>query len=597
MKITEYIKALRKDVIEMTTAANSGHPTSCLSCAEIVAYLFFKHMRIDVKNPHNIHNDEFILSKGHAAPIFYAALKYVGAVKEDLLTLRQFGSIYEGHPTPHSLPWAKIATGSLGQGLSVGIGMALAAKYQHRKSRTYVLCGDGEVAEGSIYEALAFAAHHKVDNVTLIVDINKFGLAGPTMYQHSMNTYKKRFESFGWKTIVIDGHDLTQIASAIKRADSAKKPTAILAKTIKGKGVPFLENKPDWHGKVLSKEQAQKALIKINAKSVPAIKIKKPRGRPIHSKKGHLSTTYTISDMVATRVAYGDAIRDLARKDTSLIAIDAEVKHSTFAEKIEEVDANRFIEAFIAEQNLVGVASGLAIKQMNVYASTFAAFFSRAHDQIRIAGMSNTNMTFVGSHAGVSIGEDGPTQMGLEDIALFRAMPNGYVFYPSDAVSTQKITQLCAVLPGPKYIRTSRPKTPVIYPASQTFAPGDFGIIQKSTKDKLVVVAAGVTLHEAIKAAEGLNVAVIDCYSIKPFNDSFFRRFVKRHGNKVLVVEDHYRAGGIGEMIAGVIVNDNIDFVHLCVDKTPQSGSASDLLSYMKIDAQSIKTTIKRMIK
>ena len=588
----------------MTTKAGSGHPTTCLSCAEIMSVLFFNEMKYDIKNPFNEDSDEFILSKGHAAPILYSSLYHTGCVKENLMTLREFGSLYEGHPMPSALKWIKVATGSLGQGLSVGVGMALAAKLQKRGFRVYVLLGDSEAAEGSVYEAFELAAHYNLNNLCAVIDINRLGQSGETMLGHNISKYKKRFEGFGCNVIDIDGHGISQLLGAFEKAKrESKRPTVILAKTYKGKGVSFLEDKEGWHGKVLNEEQLKQALEEVPNPKIPKIKIDKPQKVEINFKheKYIIETAYKAKEMVATREAYGKALVKLANNSDWVVATDGEVKNSTHAEEIMKARPDRYIEAYIAEQNMIGMAFGLSKKGFTVFASSFACFLSRAHDQIRMAALSNANMTLVGSHAGISIGEDGPSQMGLEDIAMFRCLPGSIVLYPSDAVSTEKLVQLAANTEGLKYIRTTRPKTPVIYSNHDLFPLGDFKVLRSSHDDKVVIVGAGITVHEALKAydileKQGINVCVVDCYCVKPFNRARFLNLAMRSGNRVIVVEDHYTEGGIGEMIMHEMANTHVSVKSLAVNKMPHSGEPEVLMDKYGINYKAIVKAVKGFI-
>src|SRR3989338_2625817 len=593
---------LRRDVIEMTTQAGSGHLTSCLSCAEIMSALFFHTMKYDVKNPSNENNDEFILSKGHAAPILYAALKHAGCINDNLHTLRSLNSPLEGHPIPsEKFKWIKVATGSLGQGLSIGLGMALAGKISKNNFKVYTLLGDSEIAEGSVYEAMQLAEYYKLNNLIAIVDVNALGQTGETMNTHIEN-YKKRMEGFGWEAIFINGHDIAEIIFALKKANSSKKPVIILAKTVKGKGIPLIEGKNGWHGRVLSKDLYEQAKEKFSNLSFPSIKIIKPEHNSTKKFSGNktMVTTYDPQVEISTREAYGYAILNLAKADSSMLVIDAEVSNSTYAETVKNNLPNQFIEAFIAERNMIGMALGLSKKNKNVFASTFAAFLTRAHDQLRMAAYSHGNFSVCGSHAGVSIGEDGVSQMGLEDIALFRSLYNSTVFYPSDAVSCNKLLEQCKKLSGIKYIRTTRSKTPIIYTQKDIFPVGDFKIIKKSDRDKIVLIGAGITLHESLKAYEELknkniSAAVVDIYCIKPFNHKKLFDFIEKHGNKIIIVEDHYEAGGIGEMI---LANQHSlkEFKHLCIRKLPHSGKSEELLDYEWINARSIVDASTKLI-
>lgn len=592
-ELQDIANILRRDSLISTTSASSGHPTSCLSCAEIISVLFFNEMSFNPKRPNNLDNDEFILSKGHAAPILYSALFHSKCIKDNLEDLRKLKSNLEGHPMPRSLPWIKTATGSLGQGLSVGVGMALAAKLQKRDFRVYALLGDSELTEGSIYEALQLIKKYSLNNLISIVDINRLGQTGETILGHDINSYKKRFEGFGFKVLTINGHNINQIKKAIKKSKKSLYPTIILAKTIKGKGVSFLEDKNGYHGKALSKEDLEKALKEIPNPKIPKVKIRAPLVKIIPKNKPHkvYLDHYDFSEEISIRKAYGKTLASLSFSDNLVLALDAEVSNSTYSEELKKVKPNQFIESYIAEQNMVGMAQGLSIKGYNVFASTFSAFLSRAHDQIRMASISNANISICGSHAGVSIGSDGASQMGLEDISLFRALPNSLIFYPSDAVSTQKLTLLSSKLSGIKYIRTTRNSLPVLYKNNEEFKIGEFKVLKHSKKDSAVLIGSGITTHEALKAYQELkkkrkNVAVIDLYCIKPFNHKKLIEFVKNHGKKIIIAEDHRKEGGIGEMICSGIVNSKIKIKHLAVEGIPHSGKPEELLRAHGIDSK-----------
>ena len=602
-ELKEIANVLRRDSIKMTTAAGSGHPTSCLSAAEIMATLFFSEMRFDPKNMQNPDNDEFVLSKGHAAPILYSCLYHAGAIKDDLLSLRKLDSRLEGHPMPGSLSAVKVATGSLGQGLSVGVGMALAAKKHGRNFRAYVLLGDSETAEGSVYEAMQLASFYRLNNLTAVVDVNRLGQRGETMIGHNTKVYEERFRAFGFETAVIDGHSVEEILSALEKARNSEKPFAIIAKTFKGKGVSFLENRDNYHGKPVPKEELEKALAEIPENPFPKVEIKKPEKSAVKAKPAAAAklTKYESGKEVATRKAYGNALAALAMTDETVIAVDAEVSNSTYSEEVKKARPGQFVEAFIGEQNMVGMALGLSVKGFKTFSSTFAAFLSRAHDQIRMAALSGASLTISGSHAGVSIGEDGASQMGLEDIALFRALPESKVFYPSDAVSAEKIVQLASRLSGIKYIRTTRAATPVIYSEKDDFPPGEFKVLKESGKDKVVLAGAGITLFEALKAQEilkgkGIPAAVADLYCVKPFNAEKFSAFVKKHGGKIVVAEDHYAEGGIGEMLSSALQGKGIEIFSLAVREIPHSGKPDELLHKCGIDSENIAITAKKTL-
>jgi len=597
--LRDIASVLRRDVLKMTTEAGSGHPSSCMSCAEIMSVLFFDEMKYDVKDANNPDNNEFILSKGHAAPILYSSLKRAGCIKNSLDSLRKLKSPLEGHPMPRSLKWIKVATGSLGQGAAIGVGMALAGKLQGRNYRTYVLIGDSEMAEGSVYEALQLGSHYNLDNLCLIIDVNRLGQRGETMIGHEMRKYENAMKSFGWHAIVVDGHNVNHLTEAFVEARRSGRPTVIIAKTRKGKGVSFIENKKGWHGKALSKEELVKALREVPDVKMPKIKIDKPKKIEFKTRKKTpvKLNPYEKGAMVATRMAYGRVLANLAKSDLKVIAVDAEVSNSTKAEEVKKVRPGQFVESYIAEQDMVGICLGLSKKGFNVFGSTFAAFFSRAHDQIRMAALSSGNFTLCGSHAGVSIGEDGASQMGLEDITLFRTLIDSKIFYPSDAISTERLVKLASTEKGIKYIRTTRGKTPVIYSEKEKFELGDFKVLKKSGRDKVVLVGSGITLHECLKAHEKLKIetAVIDLYCVKPFDSKKFIKFVKGHGGKIVAVEDHYAAGGVGEMLAEELENTNIKIKHLAVREIPHSGKSGELLKKYGIDYSAVVRAARKI--
>jgi transketolase len=545
-------------------------------------------MKYDIKDAHANNNDEFILSKGHAAPVLYSALYRAGAVSGDLNSLRKFGSKFEGHPLPAVFPWAKVSSGSLGQGLSVGVGMAMAAKLDGREYGTYVLLGDSEMAEGSNYEAMQLASFYKLSNLTVIVDINRLGQRGETMLGHNAIAYKKRFESFGWKAIIVDGHNVNEILASLKL--KIDRPKVILALTLKGKGFSFVENKDGWHGKALDEGLLSLALKRIPDVEMPKFTIEKRKAsiKRAKTKKVEFSD-YRVGSKLATRVAYGNALHNLAKSDSSVLVLDGETSNSTYADSVK---GRQFVESFIAEQNMVGMALGLSKKGYNVFASSFAAFLSRAHDQLRMASLSTCNMTICGSHAGVSIGADGGSQMGLDDLAMFRGFLDSSVFYPSDATSTEKLVVLASRLKGLKYIRTTRSDTPVIYGKREKFEVGDFKVLKDGRE--IVLVGAGITLHECLKASKNLKgCSVIDLYCVKPFDAKKFVGYVKKHGRRVVVVEDHFKQGGIGEMLASCLVNSGVKMKHLCVRKIPRSGSKEQLMKAYGIDSDAIVGAVK----
>jgi transketolase len=596
---------LRIHSIAATTAAGSGHPSSCCSAADLVAALFFGHMRYDPKNPKYHNNDRFILSKGHAAPVLYAAWTENGFLPANqLTTLREISSDIEGHPTPR-LPFVDVATGSLGQGLSVGVGMALAARLDKLDFRTYVLIGDGECAEGSVWEAASLAGIRKLNNLVAIVDVNRLGQSEATAFGHKVEVYQQRFEAFGWRTEVIDGHDMEEILEVLGAAGVGEQPLAIVAKTFKGAGVPFIQDKDGWHGKALSKEEAERAIAELQpkARSGRDFSIPRPGDAPAPDVKAPTSfppVNYNKGDKVATREAYGNALARIGAVDERVVALDGDTKNSTYSEKFLKLFPGRFFECYIAEQNMVGVATGLGTRGKVPFASTFAAFFTRAHDQIRMAGHSLANLKLVGSHVGVSIGEDGGSQMGLEDIAMMRAVAGSVVLYPSDAVAAEKLVEAMALERGLCFLRTSRPKTPVIYDNTEAFPIGGAKVLRQSGNDKVTVIGAGVTLFEALKAAdalakEGINVTVIDAYSVKPLARDVIRAAARKTRDIVITVEDHYPEGGLGDAVAGELSADGIKVHKLAVYELPRSGKAEELLAKYQIDAAAIVAKVKSL--
>jgi transketolase len=596
---------LRIHSITATTAAGSGHPTSCLSCADLMAALFFGHMRYDAKNPHYFNNDRFILGKGHAAPILYAAWAETGLFPtSDLLKLREFDSDLEGHPTPR-LPFVDVATGSLGQGLGVGVGMALCARLDNLDYNTYVLMGDGEIAEGAVWEAASLAGIYKLNNLIGIVDVNRLGQSQPTAFGHDIGVYAKRFEAFGWRVEVIDGHDMEEILEVLAGTGLDDKPLVILAKTFKGAGVSFIQDKEGWHGKPLNKEEAVRAIAELQprAKSGIGAPISTPNILPASDLAAPASfpaLNYKLGDQFATRESYGTALVRIGETDQRVVAMDGDTKNSTYAEKFFKKFPTRFTECFIAEQNLVAVAVGFGARGKVPFASTFACFFARAFDQIRVAGISMANIKLVGSHVGVSIGEDGPSQMALEDIAMMRAVVGSTVLYPCDAVSTEKLVEQMALKKGICFLRTSRPKTPVIYGNDEQFPIGGAKVLRQNAGDKVTVVAAGITLHEALKAAdalksEGIGITVIDAYSVKPLGKDVIKAAAQKTHNTIIVVEDHYSEGGLGDAVAGELSADGFKVHKLAVTSLPHSGKAEQLLAKYGIDAAGIAKKVKSL--
>jgi transketolase len=600
---------LRIESVRATSESGSGHPSSCCSAADIVATLFFSVMRYDPKNPRNPNNDRFVLSKGHAAPLLYAAWAEAGLFdRKELLKLRTLASDLEGHPTPR-LPFVDVATGSLGQGLAAGVGLALNAKKLDKSGyRTYVLMGDGESVEGAVWEAVELARQFKLDNLCAIVDVNRFGQSEPTMLQHNMNAYRSRWTGFGWHAIVVDGHDPAALLTAFARAAATKgRPTVLLARTLKGKGISFIEDQPDWHGKALKQgEESQRAIDELMRQikpttTVPKFTIPATTVRRAGAPKPMAPPPYQPGDLVATREAFGTALAALGEANPFVVALDADVKNSTFTDKFAKRFPNRFFENFIAEQNMVGVAIGLAATGKIPFAATFAAFLTRAYDFIRMAAISQSNLKLVGTHVGVSIGEDGPSQMGLEDIAMMAAQPGVTVLYPSDAVSTYRLVEAAALHRGMVYLRAGRPKSPVLYTAEDTFKIGGCRVLRHSASDQLTIVAAGVTLFEALKAhdqllAAGIPVRVIDLYSIVPIDRLTLLESARATNNRMLTVEDHYAHGGLGDAVLSAVGGEGVRVSKMAVREIPHSGKPDELLDHYGLSARAIVDTVKKLL-
>lgn len=656
-KLEALARLVRYYILLMTTEAQSGHPTSSLSAADVMTDLFFNHLRFDLKNPANPGNDRVIFSKGHASPLVYALYVAAGAISEkELLTYRQFGSELEGHPTPR-FKFAEVSTGSLGQGLSVGVGMALAVargpvssflpasahssktldlksdseseelRAGGNPSRTatprdqdlpfiYVLMGDSEIAEGSVWEAAELASFYKLFNLVAIVDVNRLGQSTETMIGWNLDVYKARFEAFGWEVYEVDGHEMEAVDKIFEEIKGSKseKPRVILAKTMKGKGVSFWENKDGWHGKPLPKEEFGKAIEELGfgkGKEASMVNglgegatINKPNdltSKPPRHPNLNLTTTYKVGEEVATRKAYGEALAQLAQEDPRIVALDGETSNSTYSELVRGLTPNQYIEMFIAEQNMAGVALGLSKRGLIPFASTFAAFWTRAFDQVRMSAYSQGNVKYVGSHAGVSIGEDGPSQMGLEDIGLFKTVFGSTVFCPSDAVSTAKLTLEAAKSEGIFYIRTARPATPVIYKETEDFKAGGSKVLRSGKNDKLTIVACGVVVHEALKAhavleKQGVSVRVIDAYSIKPLDNKSILKEAQEAGKIVLTVEDHYFDGGLGDSVLNALSDFPIWVNKMAVSKMPMSGKPAQLLAYEGIDCDGIVKKVREIL-
>src|SRR5271155_813980 len=604
--VKEKAKLLSIYSMMATTAAGSGHPTSCMSAAELVAGVFFHAMKFDPKNANSNDYDRFVLSKGHAAPVLYAALAEAGVFPVSrVMTLRQFSSEIEGHPTPR-IHGVDAATGSLGQGLSVGAGLAIGARMDKSPTRVYVLTGDGELAEGQVWEAAAFAAHYNLDNLTVIADINRLGQSEPTMYQHDMERYRLKFESEGFDTQVIDGHDVAAVLAALDRAKTVKgRPQAIVARTIKGHGFSLVADKLNWHGKPFSKEQLAAAIQELGGgPTVPPDPGKSYERTPLPVPPDFPeppAPDYAADAKVATREAYGFALKRLGAANKHVVAISGDVKNSTFSETFGDAYPDHFWQGYIAEQNLVSVAVGLQARGKVPFADTFACFLSRAYDNVRMAAISRANINLCGSHCGVSIGEDGPSQMALEDIAMFRAIDGSEVFYPSDAVCTERLTEHMARRAGINYLRTSRPKMPILYSKEEKFPVPGFKVLRQSAADKATVIGAGVTLHEALKAfdqlkSQGIAIRVIDLYCVKPLDGKAIAEQMKATGGVLVTAEDHWPEGGLGEAGLTALAQAGASptkFKLLAVTGMPHSGKPEELVDAFGISARHIIEAVR----
>lgn len=600
--------------IESTQASKSGHPTSCASMAEIMSVLFFHTMRYKVSAPKDASNDRFVLSKGHAAPILYAAWAEAGLFPtSDLMNLRKIDSDLEGHPTPR-LNFIDVGTGSLGQGVAVACGMAYVGKnFDKADYRTYCLVGDGESAEGSVWESLHFAGHYKLNNLCVIFDVNRLGQSEPTSLQHQMVVYQKRLEAFGFNAIVVDGHDVEELCKAFfEAAKVSDRPTAIIAKTFKGKFFPEIEDLENWHGKPLG-DQAERVIKYLSGLIMNSGPLQVRAQSPTRDDAPKIDISniqlasppsYKLGEQVATRLAYGTALAKIAVNNDRVIALDGDTKNSTYSEKLKKAFPERYIECFIAEQNLVGVAIGATCRDRTVaFVSTFATFFTRAFDQIRMGAISQTNVNFVGSHCGVSIGEDGPSQMGLEDIAMFRTIPGSTIFYPSDAVSTERAVELAANTKGVCFIRTSRPNTAVLYGNDDVFQIGKARIVKQSAKDQVLLIGAGITLYEALNAANelekaGVNARVLDPFTIKPLDVQAVIENAKQCEGRIVVVEDHYKEGGLGEAVMSAVAGQrNIIVKHLAVQEVPRSGPPTVLIDKFGLSARHVVAAVGEILK
>jgi transketolase len=597
---------LRVDSIRAAAVPKSGHPTSSMSAADLMAVLMSKYLHYDFGAPENPNNDHLIFSKGHASPLLYSMYKAAGAVTDDeLLTFRKFGSRLEGHPTP-TIPWVDVATGSLGQGLPIAVGVALAGKRLDRLPyRVWCLCGDSELAEGSMWEGFEHAAFAGLDNLTAILDINRLGQRGETMHGWDLSSYARRLESYGWAAIEIDGHDVDAIDRAYEEAvGTTGRPTAIVARTIKGRGVKAVENKDGWHGKPLDDPDA--AIEELGGIRNIHVDVPKPpdAGKPHVFETGKLELPrYDVGSDVATRKAYGDTLLALGKGNGKVVALDGEVSNSTYAEEFAKEVPERYFEMYIAEQQLVAAAVGMQVRGWRPFASTFAAFFSRAYDFVRMAAISQATMALSGSHAGVSIGEDGPSQMALEDLASFRAVHGSTVLYPSDANQAAKLVAAMAELEGISFIRTTRGNTKVIYGADEDFPVGGARVVREG--DDVTIVGAGITLHEGLKAADalaadGISARVVDVYSVKPIDAETLREAVDATGGRIVVAEDHWPEGGIGEAVlaalAGPGAGAELSFTHLAVRELPGSGKPAELLAAAKIDADAIAAAARSLV-
>jgi transketolase len=592
---------LRVDSIRCAAAPKSGHPTSSMSAADLMAVLLAKYLRYDFDEPDDPRADHLIFSKGHASPLLYSMYKAAGAITdEDLLSFRTLGSIYEGHPTP-TIPWVDVATGSLGQGLPIAVGVALAGKKLDRLPyRVWCLCGDSELAEGSMWEAFEHAAFAGLDNLIAILDVNRLGQRGETMHGWDLSSYARRAEACGWATIEIDGHDVEAIDRAYAEALEMERPTAIVARTMKGKGVKAVEDQPGQHGKALDDPEA--AIEELGGIRNLRIDVHKPEG----DGKPHVFETsplelprYELGSEVATRKAYGEALAAVGRARGDVVALDGEVSNSTYAEDFAKAVPERYFEMYIAEQQLVAAAVGMQVRDWKPFASTFSAFLSRAYDFVRMAAISQANIRLCGSHAGVSIGEDGPSQMALEDIASIRAVHSSTVLYPSDGNQTAKLVDAMADLGGISFMRTTRGATPVIYDADEEFPIGGAKVVRDG--DDVTIVGAGITLHEALKAAEtlageGVNARVIDLYSVKPVDADTLREAVEATQGRIVVVEDHWPEGGLGETVLSALAGEELQFSHLAVREMPGSGKPAELLAAAGIDAEHIAAAARSLV-
>jgi transketolase len=600
----EVANQLAVDSIRSSTAAGSGHPTSSLSAAHLMAVLWSDHLRTDIADPKSLANDRFVLSKGHASPLMFSVLKAVGAITDQqLLSFRAMGSPVQGHPVPlPDMPWVDVATGSLGQGLPIALGMALAMRMDGIPARVWCLMGDSEVAEGSVWEAMANASHHGVDNLIAIVDVNRLGQRGPTMLQWDLETYTARALAFGWHAIQVDGHDVASIDGAFAEAERAGRPTLVIARTEKGHGVSFLTDAEGWHGKALSTEESELAIAELGGERPIRISPPKPEASVLPRNAGAEVSLPAYTEAVATRKAFGETLAALAARP-DVVAIDAEVSNSTYTEDFQRVAPERFVESFIAEQNMVGMAVGMQVLGKVVFAATFAAFLTRAYDFVRMAAIGRADLRLAGSHAGVSIGEDGPSQMALEDLAMMRAVHGSTVLYPCDGNSTAKLVAGMADLPGISYMRTTREMTAPLYDAAADFRVGGSMVLRSSEQDRVTLVGAGITVHESLAAAEslaaeGISARVIDCYSIKPI-DAVTLETALSETRVVVTVEDHWSEGGLGDAVLEALAASGElsgRVVKVAVTAMPGSGTPEELRDWAGISATRIAERVRGLL-
>jgi transketolase len=600
----ELAAQLAVDSIRSSTAAGSGHPTSSLSGAHLLAVLYASHLRIDPSDPESLANDRFVLSKGHASPLLFSMLKAIGAITdEQLLSFRRLGSPVQGHPVPlPDMPWVDVATGSLGQGLSIGLGIALAMKMDGNPARVWVLMGDSESTEGAVWEAMANASFHGADNLVAILDMNRLGQRGPTMLQWDGEAYARRAESFGWRAIHVDGHDVEAIHAAYGEAEHAERPALIVARTEKGHGVSFLADAEGWHGKALSAEEAERAIVELGGERQIKVSPRKPEGGLAPPANGSTPALPAYDDAIATRKAFGEALAALSSRP-DIVAIDGEVSNSTYTEDLQRVAPERFVESYIAEQNMLGMAVGMQVLGKTAFAATFGAFLTRAYDFIRMAAVSRANLRLSGSHAGVSIGEDGPSQMALEDLAMMRAVHGSTVLYPCDGNQTAKLVAAMADLSGISYIRTTREKTPKLYEATEEFLVGGSRTLRSSERDRVALVGAGVTVFQALEAAdslagEGIGARVIDCYSIKPIDAGTLRLALAETG-LIVTVEDHWPEGGLGDAVLEALAagGELSGRVHkIAVTEMPGSGTPDELRDWAGISAPRIAASVRALL-